>query len=185
MISEDDQIRKKARELRDSLGCLGKRLDSGDYSELLVWVIGGSLACSHRPLRHHPHFGGSGLDLPATATHCLFEWIAQIKGCGIRSVISLMHPKELRHYEKLALGASDLIELYRKQGLNVGHLPWDDPAHRNHIHATVFAEELSRMRLEALRAFDELPKPILLHCSAGIDRSSPVAAFLYKMRAPQ
>jgi protein tyrosine/serine phosphatase len=23
-----------------------------------------------------------------------------------------------------------------------------------------------------------LPKPVLLHCSAGIDRSSPVAAFL-------
>jgi protein tyrosine/serine phosphatase len=27
-------------------------------------------------------------------------------------------------------------------------------------------------------AFQRLPKPVLLHCSAGIDRSSPVAAFL-------
>ena len=34
-------------------------------------------------------------------------------------------------------------------------------------------------RHEALQAFDNLPKPVLLHCSAGIDRSSPVAAFIF------
>ena len=29
-----------------------------------------------------------------------------------------------------------------------------------------------------LEAFRRLPRPVLLHCSAGIDRTAPVAAFL-------
>lgn len=41
-----------------------------------------------------------------------------------------------------------------------------------------FKSELQRIQKEALTAFDVLPKPILLHCSAGIDRSAPVAAFI-------
>jgi protein tyrosine/serine phosphatase len=33
-------------------------------------------------------------------------------------------------------------------------------------------------KLQALEAFRRLPGPVLLHCSAGIDRTSPVAAFI-------
>jgi hypothetical protein len=33
-----------------------------------------------------------------------------------------------------------------------------------------------------LLAFDPLPKPVLLHYSAGIDRSSPVAAHIHSRR---
>ena len=32
--------------------------------------------------------------------------------------------------------------------------------------------------IEVGEAFDALPKPVLLHCSAGIDRTAPVAAYL-------
>jgi hypothetical protein len=35
---------------------------------------------------------------------------------------------------------------------------------------------------QVLRAFDELPKPVLLQCSAAIDRTVPVAAYIASKR---
>jgi protein-tyrosine phosphatase len=121
--------------------------------------------------------------LPPDAVGEVRDWIGRIKEYGIRSIISLMHPKELRHYDQLDLGADDLIDFYRRSGFDVRHIPWDDPTHRPSSQGASFAEELVRVREEALAAFDVLPKPVLLHCSAGIDRSSPVAAFIFEMRS--
>lgn len=174
---------QKANELRAALAALGKRLNTGDDRELLVWVIPEKLACAHRPLRHHPQFGGSGKDLPPHASPEVRKWIDRMRTAGIRSIIVLMHPKELRHYAGLDLGAQDLIDLYRKSGFQVRHIPWEDPAHRPASAGYSFQRELTRIRAEALQAFDELPKPVLLHCSAGIDRSSPVAAYIWVNRA--
>jgi hypothetical protein len=106
------------------------------------------------------------------------EWIQRLKQRGIRSIISLMHPNELKHYARLDLGGVDLLEAYRQAGLEVAHIPWDDPAHRPGLTRATFDEELRRVRRETLKWFNELPKPVVLHCSAGIDRSSPVAAFI-------
>lgn len=66
-IQRIDSAAAKANELRKALANLGKRLDDGDQSELLVWVIPASLACAHRPLRHHPKYGGSRRDLSPDA----------------------------------------------------------------------------------------------------------------------
>ncbi len=176
-------IGQKASQVRTALAGLGKRLDAGDDRELLVWVIPGKLACAHRPLRHHPHFGGSRKDLPPDAGPEVRRWAGRMKTVGIQSIISLIHPKELRHYDRLDLGAQDLIDFYRKSGFEVRHIPWEDPAHRPTSADYSFQEELARIRAEALQAFDELPKPVLLHCSAGIDRSSPVAAYIWANRA--
>jgi protein-tyrosine phosphatase len=90
-----------------------------------------------------------------------------------------VHPKELRHYDNPDLGSPDLLEFYRQQGFEVRHIPWEDPAHRQDLGAVSYQEELCRVRLKALRAFDNLPKPVLLHCSAGIDHSTPVAAYIF------
>lgn len=169
----------KAKEIRQRLDALSKQIGSGDDSELLVWVIPRQLACAHRPLRYHQKFGGSGLDLPANATLLVLNWAERIRGMGIRSIISLMHPKELRHYDALDLGSHDLLDFYRRQGFEVCHIPWEDPAHRPATVRVSYCEELSRIRFEALRAFDDLPKPVLLHCSAGQDRSAPVAAYIF------
>lgn len=176
-------IKAKADELRRALSTLGKRLQSGDQSRILLWVIPDALACAHRPLRFHPIFGASGKDLPPEAAREVLEWVRRIRAHGVKSVICLMHPKELRHYARLDLGAADLIDLYRKESLEVRHIPWDDPAHRPLSEKASFEGELVRVREEALSAFDALPKPVLLHCSAGIDRSSPVAAFIFAMRS--
>ena len=167
------------------MAALGRHLDDGDLSEWVVWVIPGALGCVHRPLRHHPIFGRykKGRHLPSEASGHVLEWIVRLKELGIASIISLMHPNELKHYAQLNLGAKDLLEAYRSAGLKVRHIPWDDPAHRPGLTDATFNEELERIRGEALKQFDELPKPVVLHCSAGIDRSSPVAAFIVCARA--
>ena len=178
----ENDVHSKADELREAMHSLGKRLDVGDDSELLVWVIHGALACAHRPLRHHLRFGGSGRDLPLEATSEVIRWVHRIRDLGISAIITLMHPKELHHYICLDLGAENLIDFYQKSGFKVGHIPWEDPAHRLPSGQFSFQEELARIREEALQVFDELPKPVLLHCSAGIDRSSPIAAYIWSKR---
>ena len=176
----EPSLEDKSEEIRQELRALGKRICLGDDSELLLWIIRGQLACAHRPLRYHPEFGGSGLDLPMSATPMVFKWAKRIReDYGIRSIISLMHPKELRHYDSLDLGARDLLDFYRQQGFQVCAISWEDPAHRPSLEKVTYQEELRRVRLEALRAFEDLSEPVLLHCSAGIDRSAPVAAYIF------
>lgn len=173
----------KANQIRAALRTLGSRLDRGDMSELVVWVIPGALACAHRPLRHHHEFGGSRRDLPPEATGAVVHWVDRIVEAGFRSMICLMHLKELKHYSALSLDAQDLIAYYQMRGLQVCHKPWDDPAHRPQGERASFESELERIRTESLACFDQLPKPVLVHCSAGIDRSSPVAAFIWSQRS--
>ncbi|MGH9200811.1 MAG: hypothetical protein ACRD2A_06210 [Vicinamibacterales bacterium] len=178
----DDPVREKANHVRAQLRALASRLQAGDDSQLVVWVIPGKLGVAHRPLRFHPFFGGSGQSLPTEATPEVICWVKRIVDQGFRAIICLMHPKEVAHYAKLDLGAADLLALYRAKGLEVCHLPWDDPAHRPLHERAVFSDELARIRVQALECFDKLPKPVLLHCSAGIDRSSPLCAYIHQRR---
>jgi len=184
-MNSEKVLRDKANQLRTDLRSLGGRLQAGDDSELVIWVIPDQLACAHRPLRHHPKFGGSGQALPPEAAPEVVRWVDRIVAARFRGLICLMHPKEVAHYTALELGASDIIELYRAKGLSVCHLPWDDPAHRPSHERASFEAELLRIRAESLECFDRLPNPVLLHCSAGIDRSSPVCAYIYSERARQ
>jgi len=181
--SEQRQAEEKANEIRRALSDLGLKLKAGDESQLLVWVLPDTLACVHRPLRHHPDFGGSGRHLPSIATTLIITWINRIKKAGIRGIICLMHEKELAHYGDLNLGANNLVDYYRKEGFEVRHIPWDDPAHRQQSDNSSFASELEIVREKALTAFRNLPKPTIVHCSAGIDRSSPVAAYIWLREA--
>lgn len=179
----DDRVREKANHVRAELRALARRLRNGDDSRLVVWVIPGELGVAHRPLRFHPVFGGRGKLLPKEATPEVIGWVKRIIDQGFRAIICLMHPKEVALYARLDLGARELIDFYRKSGFEVRHVPWEDPAGRRGSAGYSFPEELTRIRAEALQAFDELPKPVLLHCSAGIDRSSPVAAYIWVNRA--
>ena len=180
----ETDVEKKTTELKTALVRLGRHLDKVEDTGLLVWVIPRALACAHRPLRHHKTFGKElkGRNLPPEAAPHVLAWVRRIRELGIRSIICLMHSKELQHYARLDLGAANLLALYEKVGLSVRHIEWDDPAHRTGLKPATYAEDLARARVEALDAFDKLPKPVLLHCSAGIDRSSPVAAYIWQMR---
>jgi hypothetical protein len=177
----DESVNQKADEIRKALLMLAHRLNSGDESELFVTVIPHELACAHRPLRYHPIHGESRADLPPEATDEVISWVERVVSEGFQSVICLMHQKEILHYSGLNLGYPDILDLYRAKGLKVCHQPWDDPRHR--ATGVGFQDEVLEIRSACLKCFDELPKPVLLHCSAGQDRSSPVAAFIWRERS--
>ena len=44
-------------------------------------------------------------------------------------------------------------------------------------------QNLEHIRRAALGAYDQLPRPVLVQCSAGIDRSPSVAAYIWKERS--
>lgn len=165
-------------DIRSGLEALRRAIRSGDDSQIVFWVLPGKLACAQRPLRDDPRFGERG-PLPPEAKDGVIKWVERVVSLGFRSIICLSHPKELRYYEGLGLGPRGLLGFYKASGLEVRHLPWPDPAHAPtpEERARRFAQ-VKDIRIKAKAAFDELGKPVLLHCSAGIDRSPPVAAFI-------
>jgi hypothetical protein len=181
----DKPYRAKTKELQRQLSDLGVRLRTRDDSRLLVWVIPEQLACAHRPLRKHPDYDGSQVDLPPDAAPLVLQWVRRIKDEGIQSVVAIMGDRELDHYDLTAIGVSGLLELYEREGLRVRRIDWQDPAHTAVSVGLSYDEQLQQARTAALEAFDTLPKPVLIHCSSGIQRSSPVAAFIFAHRSDQ
>ena len=169
-------------DLKRKFKALGRRIGEGDESELLLWVIPSLLACCHRPLRHNPLYGGSARHLDSAATPLVHNWAHRVRADGIRSIICLMSEEELVFYKRLDLQAESLLEFYRAQGFAVASIPWKDPAHIRSDPEALRKKE-RQVSVEALRSFDVLAKPVLLHCSAGIDRSSPVAAYIRSQRS--
>ena len=95
-----------------------------------------------------------------------------------------MHDGDLDCYRSLELGNGNLLDYFAAQGLVVARHPYEDPAHK-HTRPDIAKRTLERVREEALRSYDSLPRPVLIQCSAGQDRSAPVAAYIYARRAPQ
>lgn len=149
---------------------------------LLHWVIPGALACVHRPLRYHPHYAGSRVRLPTETLPLIEEWAARLRTAGVKSILSLMHEGDLACYSGLDLGAADLLAYLLNQGFAIAHHPYEDPAHKRSSEAERLAT-LLRIRPLALASYDALPKPVVIQCSAGQDRSAPVAAFIFVQRA--
>jgi len=98
---------------------LGRKLESGDDSEIILWVIPGALACSHRPLRHHPRYGGSGQPIPEDAKQLILDWLERIRLEEIASIISFMHERDLRCYREIDLGGMDVLALAESEGFKV------------------------------------------------------------------
>jgi hypothetical protein len=150
---------------------LRTRLHARPDADPLIWPIPCELACAQRPLRDHPDYEDSN-PLPAQSFPLIKDWIQRVRDAGIRSIICLLTPQQLQRYD--GLHVAGLLGAYRDAGFTVRHLPVFDEAHPEDTNGcAVLGEPLFA---EAYEAFTELPKPVLLHCSAGIDRSSPVAA---------
>jgi hypothetical protein len=177
----EKEIKTKQSEIASKMSALGRRLESGDDSELLVWVIPNALACAHRPLRHHRIYGGNGQPIPEDAKPLILDWVEQIRIEGIVSIVSFMHDRDLACYRAVDWGGRNLMDFLSSEEFRVCHLPWEDPHHKR-TEAAKKRAKLEQVRRDALAAYDQLPKPALLLCSAGVDRSAPVAAFIWSNR---
>ena len=126
-----------------------------DFS--LQWVIEGFLARSNRPCYWD--------EKPTVAS--LTEWLDAVANMQIRGILCFLSQDELaEHYGSCGI---DLLATYRDRKFVVGHMPVSD--YRQ--------PPLRRSDLAKIRAvFGKLPKPCLIHCSAGIDRTGAAVEFI-------
>jgi protein tyrosine/serine phosphatase len=118
---------------------------------LMVWFVSPTLARSSRP--GYPSHRVPREDVEA--------WVQKIKAAGIKSIICLLSD-ELDYYNQALGDKGGLLEFYRRQGFEVVSIPVTD------IQFPPMSNE-ALARVEA--AFRSVSKPVLIHCSAGIDRT--------------
>ena len=114
------------------------------------WVLPELLAKSSRP--GYP-------ERQDISTDAVDEWVGRVRGMGIRSIICFLSDDQLPFYSGLPSG---LIQYYRDAGFNVAHIPEED------YRSPSLSEEKATL---AAAAFENLEKPVLVHCSAGIART--------------
>ena len=85
------------------------------------------------------------------------SWIDAAQALGIASIICLLDGEHLCLYPE-----ADLLGIYRTAGFEVRHVPA-----RDHSIPPLSSEQLAAV----LSAYRELPKPVLIHCSAGLGRT--------------
>lgn len=164
-------MKELEQHIRNELKRIRNQIRSGDESEIVVWVLPGILACSQRPLRDNPQFGGRS-PLPLQAKSLVISWVERIKQMGILSIICLLENRQLeRYYIQGGLGLHErgLLGYYESRGFEVRHFPMTD-----------YQQPEESYMQKVLEGFDALPKPVLLHCSAAIDRTTPVAAYIVR-----
>lgn len=97
----------------------------------------------------------------------LHAWLTDAKTQGARSILCLLAKPHLRLYDQACPGGS--LEAYSQAGFEVGHIPVGD-----HHRPPLTERQLNRV----FRLFERLPKPVLVHCSAGLDRTGAAVAFI-------
>ena len=125
------------------------------------WVSEGVLAKSSRP--GHPSKTGISQSI-------VDSWIAEAKDMGIKSIICFLSDDQLPFYSELPNG---LLSYYEEAGFEVAHIPQTD-----YTNPPLSDENIRR----AISRFDELEKPVLIHCSAGISRTRMAVRKILELR---
>jgi len=111
---------------------------------------------------YRPDYGTHHAVIPPEVVR---EWIVGIKAMETLSVICLLSERELEWYSHLPGG---LLATYRAAGLDAVCIPVPmDPG-------VLDAEDLKQLE----EAFIRLPKPVVIHCHAGLVRSGAAVAHL-------
>lgn len=130
---------------------------------MATWVIEHILARSSRPGFHSKNVQVDEVD----------AWLKEIKEMRIKSIICLLTNEQLLHYAAIPEG---LLEYYRKEGFEAKHFPITDP-HEDPIHGE---EELIANSEAIYQIFLKLPKPVLVHCNAGLWRTGHMVEYIRK-----
>ncbi len=132
---------------------------------MVSWVIENELARGQRP-------GYSGEHATRVAQAQVDRWLSEARDFGIKSIICLLADDQLRVYESLPSG---LIAYYRDAGFSVEHVPV-----RDHQSPPLPPDALGKI----WAAYQGLPKPVLVHCSAGVDRTGMAVEHIGRMLEP-
>lgn len=144
----------------------------------LLWVIEKALACAPRPLRYHAKFGGRVPLIPSEAASALSEWLDSLKSRGIGTIVCLATPGEMKRYSLVVSPQPDLLSLYRSSGFAVYPHPIEDPVHASASERAGILEQIEALKPTILSEYRGRSGAMLIHCSGGMDRSAPIAAFV-------
>jgi hypothetical protein len=143
-----------------------------------LWVIDGKLACSPRPLRYDQEFGGRLPSIPLEAAPKLSDWLNSLKSQGIGTIVCLATPKEMQRYALVVSPHSDLLSMYRSYGFVVRAHAVEDPLHAAASQKQGILEQMERLKSTILAEYKARTGAMLIHCSGGVDRTTPITAFV-------